>query len=109
MTSQTFDTSRLSPTERHSYSRGIALVESRLCGHRKPTAQEIEAQTVLDGKRSILKKYGAAGYKRLFGTEPPAALTPPPRTLVRPSPKSYAKRGPNYTLHRLTVRGGLFG
>ena len=91
----------------HTYSRGIALVESRLCGHRKPTAQEIEAQTVLDGKRSILKKYGAAGYKRLFGTEPPAALTPPPRTLATTAPrKTLSSRS---TYHRLAVAGGLFG
>ena len=101
-----FDTSRLSPRELHTYSRGMALVESRLRGHRRPTPAETEAAAITEGKRMILTKFGPAGYLKLFGCAPPAALIPPPaRTLVRPSPKSYATRGPNYTYHRLTTRG----
>ena len=81
------DLDRMTPRERKSYQNGMAEVARKLAGHRKPTAKQLESQTLLKGRAAIAHKLGALGYKKHFGTLPPAPTAKPAvRTLATSTP-----------------------
>ena len=100
-----------SPRSRTSYETGIREVKAKLANAR-PDAAQREAATIADGKRQILKKLGASGYRRCFGAEPPTTTTTKPATRPAATASSaLAARVKSYstgrTLHRYVCRQWL--
>ena len=106
LTKSKVDLSRMTPKAVKEYQAGCREVEKKLAGHRKPTQKQLEAQTITQGRAIIAHKLGAAGYKKMFGTLPPA---PAPKAPARPAPapagrKTYSTPGPR-TRHRYATAG----
>ena len=97
---------------RKCYETGLRIVREKLSGHHKLTLAEREAATVARGKAEVLKKLGAAGFRRCFGHEPPRAMAAPavkPPAPAQPIRKTYAApEQPQRTFHRFKTGHGLF-
>ena len=89
-----------SPLEAKSFAAGKIIAERKLQGHHRPTAAEIEATTIARGKAEVLKKLGAASYRKMFGVDPP---TPAPATKPAPTAPTRAVK----TYHRYACKNWL--
>ncbi len=93
------------PAQARAYAAGMAIVEKTLAGKRKPTAAELHAASIAEGREQILKRFGRDAFKRMFGIGAPAPAKPAPATPARF--KTYAPRAAprQLTRHCYTTRG----
>jgi len=65
-----------SDRERKAYQDGLAIVARKLAGCTRPTADELHAAAIADGRAQVLKKLGSAAYWKCFNSDPPKTMAP---------------------------------
>ena len=92
-----------SERDRRTYQTGLAQVAAKLAGHRKPTASQLEAATIAEGRAIIAKRFGREAFKCMFGCEPPRTMAAPARPAASGTPKHYAKEAGPFEPRKLHV------